>query len=67
MTEIPDTPEELELEAAREHVAEIMFDSLAEPEPDCLLCRAASRLKLWQEYGADDPFDPDSSTPGATS
>jgi hypothetical protein len=39
-----------------EHVAEIMFDPLAEPEPECLLCQRASVLRIWQEWGDNDPF-----------
>lgn len=42
--------------AVAEHVAGILFDSLAEPDPECLLCQAASRDRVWQARGFDDPL-----------
>ena len=41
-----------------DHVAEIMFDSQSRPDPDCELCKEASRRRIWQDaYGEDDPLE----------
>jgi hypothetical protein len=38
-------------------VAEIVFDSLATPDPHCLLCQRADEWGLWERWGGD-PFAP---------
>jgi hypothetical protein len=35
-----------------------MFDPRAEPDPDCLLCKRANELGIWERYGCSDPFGP---------
>lgn len=39
-----------------QHVGQIIYDGSAAAEPDCELCREASRRKLWQVHGFDDPL-----------
>lgn len=53
----PDTPEALVLEEIEEHIADIMFDSLERPDPDCTLCRKGVDLGVWARYGYEDPFN----------
>jgi len=50
------TTGDIDPDTAAEHVAGILFDASAEPEPGCLICQRASELELWQGYGFGDPL-----------
>lgn len=46
---------------AREHVGEIMFESLSSPEDDCALCKRGVTIGAWAAFGVEDPFGPEES------
>lgn len=42
----------------REHVADILFDGMAEADPNCALCQRAVVIGAWKHFGID-PFELD--------
>lgn len=50
---IPDDAREAEELAVEEHVVEILFDSLAEHDADCVLCKRAVEFGIFARFGFD--------------